>query len=379
MTRRERLMATLRGEPVDRPAVCFYEINGFDQDPSDADPFNIYSDPSWKPLLDLARERSDSVSRLGVGFAGTPPDPLEELTSVESWDEPGGSRFTRTTIRAGNRELTSTTRRDPDIDTTWTVEHLLKDLDDFRAWMDLPRAEFGGLPDVASVLAEERRVGEAGVVMIDCADPLCTIAQLFDFGTFSVIALTEPELTHRALEQVQSLALARTEAVAEALPGRLWRIVGPEYASPPYLPPRLFEEYVTRYDAPMVEAIQSRGGFARIHAHGNLREVLPHIAATGCTGIDPIEPPPQGDVSLASVRERYGEQMVLWGNIEASDLENLPADEFRAKVETALREGTAGSGRGFVLMPSACPYGRRLSPRALRNYELMIELAEGWS
>jgi uroporphyrinogen-III decarboxylase len=156
-------------------------------------------------------------------------------------------------------------------------------------------------------------------------------------------------------------------------------VVGPEYASPPYLPPRLFAEYVTRYDTPMVEAIQSRGGFARVHSHGRLRDVLDHIAATGCTGLDPVEPPHQGDVSLAYVREKYGEQMVLWGNIEASDLENLPAEKFRVKVETALREGTAGEGRGFVLMPSACPYGRELGDRALRNYELMLELTESFS
>ena len=34
---------------------------------------------------------------------------------------------------------------------------------------------------------------------------------------------------------------ATKEAVAKALPGRLWRIYGPEYAAPPYLPPRLFQ------------------------------------------------------------------------------------------------------------------------------------------
>ena len=31
----------------------------------------------------------------------------------------------------------------------------------------------------------------------------------------------------------------------------------------------------------------------------------------------------------------------------------------------------------FVLMPSACPYGRKLSALARRNYETMIELATG--
>jgi len=41
MTRRERLMATLEGKPVDRPAVSFYELNGLDEDPCNDDPFNI--------------------------------------------------------------------------------------------------------------------------------------------------------------------------------------------------------------------------------------------------------------------------------------------------------------------------------------------------
>ena len=100
------------------------------------------------------------------------------------------------------------------------------------------------------------------------------------------------------------------------------------------------------------------------------------MAETGALGLDPIEPPSQGDVTLAYVRERYGSQFVLFGNLEATDLENLPADLFKVKVETALREGTAGQGRGFVLMPSSCPYGRVLPDRALRNYQTMVELAE---
>ncbi|MCF7957058.1 MAG: hypothetical protein K9M57_01280 [Phycisphaerae bacterium] len=34
----------------------------------------------------------------------------------------------------------------------------------------------------------------------------------------------------------------------------------------------------------------------------------------------------------------------------------------------------AEQGRGFVLMPSACPYGRKLLPLALANYKKMVEM-----
>jgi uroporphyrinogen-III decarboxylase len=197
-------------------------------------------------------------------------------------------------------------------------------------------------------------------------------------GTFTVIALTEPALFRQLLERFAAALLPQTEAIARALPGRLWRIYGPEYASPPYLPPRLFREYVVPYVTPMVAAIRRYGGFARVHCHGRVKAILDDIAATGCMGLDPIEPPPQGDVELSYVRERYGQQMVLFGNLEASDIEFLPTPEFAHKIERALREGTAGSGHGFVLMPSACPYGRQLPELALRNYEKMVDLAENW-
>ena len=61
LTPRERLMATLRGEPIDRPPVSFYEIGGFRIDPSDPDPYNIYNSPDWQPLLKLAEERTDII------------------------------------------------------------------------------------------------------------------------------------------------------------------------------------------------------------------------------------------------------------------------------------------------------------------------------
>ena len=67
------------------------------------------------------------------------------------------------------------------------------------------------------------------------------------------------------------------------------------------------------------------------------------------------------------------------GNIEVSDIENLPTDQFAEKVRTALREGPNEAGRAFVLMPSASPYGRTITPLTLRNYETMVELAESFA
>ncbi len=392
MNRRERLMATLRGQSVDRPPVCFYEINGLDENADDSNQFNIYSDPSWKPLIDLAREKTDRIVMRSVPFRDTQsrvtkpqaswvplevlPDYMPGEQEEESWIDEKGSLLTKTTVMAPGRTLTSLTRRDPDVNTVWVLEPLLKSKEDLIALLELPTPEFRGEPDLSGVLQAEEELGDTGIVMIDIFDPLAVSFMLFEMGDFTVMALTEPKLFQRLLEFFFPVIQARVDAVSKALPGRLWRICGPEAAAPPFLSPRLFEQFVVSYDKPLVDSIHRHGGFARIHSHGRLKNVLDHIAATGCMGLDPIEPPPQGDVELSYVRQRYGQQMVLFGNLQIADIENLPTKTVRKKVATAIEQGTRGKGRGFVLMPSACPYGRKLTAATMQNYEAIVQMVE---
>jgi uroporphyrinogen-III decarboxylase len=375
MTRRERLMATLNGRPVDRPAVSFYEIGGWVAAPDDPDPFNIYSAPSWRPLLELAEQETDLVRMVSPGVKFRNADLRRTIFETQEYLE-AGSRFYRTTLRIGGRILTSLARRDPDVSTVWALEHPLKGVDDLKAYLELPDEALAEDVDVSNLLAADAEVGDRGIAMVDTGDPLCAAAPLFSLGDYTVAALTEPGLFHRLLEKLARPIYARTEAVARAFPGHLWRICGAEYATPPLLPPRLFEEYVVRYTGPMVRMIHEHGGFARIHCHGRIRDVLPMIVGMGAAATDPIEPPPQGNVELGYVRRKYGRDLVLFGNLEVADIENLEPPAFEKVVARSLREGTRGPGRGFVLMPTACPYGRQITPRTMANYRTMVRLAK---
>lgn len=375
-------MATLRGEPVDRPAVSFYEIGGFRIDASDPDPYNIYNSPAWQPLLQLAEEHTDIIRMMSpvrarsIDPTGSASGALWHEYFKEETRDDGETRVTRTELTVAGRTLTQVTKRERQINTVWTVEHLLKDADDLEAYLTIPDEVFEERIDTSPLEEEEAALGERGIVMVDTEDPLCAAAALFSMEDYSVLAFTETDLFHSLLEKMAARIQPRTAAVSRLFPGRLWRIYGPEYASEPYLPPRLFDAYVVRYVAPMIRAIQAHGGYARVHCHGRLRNILDLIAGMGADGLDPIEPPPQGDLELREVRQRHGRQLVLFGNLEIADIERLPAPRFAAKVRRALDEGTVGEGRGFVLLPSASPYGRELSPLAMRNYETMVRLAD---
>jgi uroporphyrinogen-III decarboxylase len=378
VTRRERLMATLRGEPVDRPPVNFYEIGGWTPDPDDPDPFNVFQGPGWRELLQFAEAETDLIRMIAPERTPAPDNPRDAFREVRITLE-GGSRYKRETWRVGGRVLTSLTRRDRDVATTWTLEPLLKDAEDVRAYLELPDAVFAYEISVANLKAAEVALGDAGIVMVDTHDPLCAAAGLFSMEGYTVLALTEPALFHRLLQKLARPLYASVQYVAQAFPGHLWRVVGSEYASEPFLPPSLYEAYEVRYTQPIIDAIQRYGGYARLHSHGRLAHILPAIAGMGVDGLDPIEPSPQGDVELGEVRRQYGGQMVLFGNIEASEIETLPLDLFERRVREALRQGTMGSGRGFVLMPSACPYGREINARVMANYRAMVRLTKAYS
>ncbi|HEY9186869.1 MAG TPA: uroporphyrinogen decarboxylase family protein [Bacteroidota bacterium] len=375
MTRKERLIKTLKGESVDRPPVSFYELNGLDEDINNKDPYNIYNDPSWKPLIELTKEKTDRIVIRSIIFNSFLPDVVSQFAEIEEYEK-NDSLYTIKKIKIGNKILQSRTRRDKDVNTVWTEEHFIKDIDDLKAILMLPFEQFSTNPDFESVLKTEEALSDTGIVMIDTPDPICLAASLFSMDEYTIMALSEPELFHNLLERFAFILYNYTNHIAQRLPNRLWRIYGPEYASEPFLPPRLFKEYVVKYDKLMIDMIHSTGGWARVHSHGNLRNILDLILEMGADAIDPIEPPPQGDVYLSYVREKYGKNFVLFGNLEITDIENLPPSEFSRKVYSAIEEGTRGDGRGFVLMPSSCPYGRFLSPMTLRNYEIICEIIE---
>ena len=368
-------MATLRGQPVDRPAVSFYEIGGWTFDTTDPDPFNIYNSPDWWPLIELAESETDLIRMLGPARIPAAGNSVDEFLKTETKMETG-SRVTTRTLTVAGRTLTSRTRHDPGVSTTWTLEYPLKDADDVRAYLQLPDSFFAYEYSTDPLIAAEKEVGDRGIVMVGIGDPIGATASLFSMEDYTVLGMIEPDLFHQLLQKQASHMYPMVEQIAQQFPGHLWRVVGSEYGSEPFWPPRLYGEYVARYTKPVVEAIQRHGGFARIHSHGRLKNILPYIVEMGAMGLDPVEPPPQGDMHLIDVRREYGADMVLFGNIESSDIELLPPPEFEKRVERALREGTAGQGRGFVLMPSACPYGRRISADVMANYETMVRLAK---
>ncbi|NLG23899.1 MAG: hypothetical protein GX558_00975, partial [Clostridiales bacterium] len=293
--------------------------------------------------------------------------PIESDTSRE-----GAVRtITHRAQTPSGRVLTATDRIYDGVHTTWHTEHWCKTPDDVDAYLSIPfvPVEY----DASGYAAMRAETGDHGIIMASVGDPACTAMEIMEFGEATVWALSEPDHYKETMDELHRRNMINLENLLAAGPVDLYRICGPEYLTPPYLPPRYFERFVAPYVADMVALIHRHGSLARIHSHGRIGRVLDMIRSCGADALDPIEGPPDGDIELAEVKERIGDTMCLFGNLQLKLLENGAEREVREAVRRAM--DAAKGDTGYVIMPTASPINVPLNPNTERNYKVFIETA----
>jgi hypothetical protein len=162
----------LWGKAADRPPVSFYEIGAYNYDSDDPNTYNVHNDPSWRPLIELAEEQTDIMRVFTPRENRSVDAALGECLQTETWKE-CGRRFVRPTVTIGKRRLSSLVRRDAVVDTHWTLEHLLKNVADLELFLDLSDEALAWRSDARGIESDDAQLGEAGIVTLDIADPLC--------------------------------------------------------------------------------------------------------------------------------------------------------------------------------------------------------------
>ncbi len=151
---------------------------------------------------------------------------------------------------------------------------------------------------------------------------------------------------------------------------------GAELATPPMMSPELFDAFVVKYDSRLFDLVHRYAGLVRVHCHGNVKDALSKFIDMGADALDPLEPPPQGDIEMDDAKRICGGRMTLLGNIEFSDLETLTPMEIEEKVKRAICDG--GKER-FILYPASRSISAltdRFTANAIRYVEAGIKYGE---
>lgn len=376
MTAKERILRVLHGELADR--VPIYTQIPFALGPDGFRPgaFHGYADhdnwreddPAYWRLVGRMERECDNF------FVWRPPCmqsdqvfiPVSQVREQPEIEREGMVIKTQT-LQIGARELRCVRGCRPGTGHTWVLEHFCKEPDDARLLLDLP---WDGFPaEIGDFFELEARLGERGVIWVTIPSPILIVCRLFDPTEFLILPLTEAALLHRLLEVAAARIQANLQALLDAGVGPIIRFGGAEHCTPPMMSPQLFDDFVVRYDSPLMQMAKQRGRLVAVHCHGRIRHALRRFREMGVDQTDPVEQPPDGEVTLAEAREISAGQITLTGNVQIRELATLAPQAIGRRVRAIIEE--AGPKR-LIVTTTGTPL-EAIPPAIEENYHALID------
>ena len=385
MTGRQRLLAALRGEPVDRPPIWLREGFNIGADPMGEPMEDVLGagggqelligwkrDPAYQELFSFVSPHVEVMRSWGTGgvinrFLMIPPEHIHreerqidhDTIHVDGRvDTPKGPLKFRDEIRRG-------------INTYWQVEPLVRSVEDLDKLASVPFQLDGQALSrhVGQFREAHRRLGDRGLMRLEYPSPIVAISATMELQSFLYLSAAERGLYHQLLEEITRRLLEVTDVLFGG--GRLDTIVnlgGSEQCTPPLMAPDAFDEYVVPYDGQIIRRLKEYGVLVNMHCHGRVCHALKGMVQMGVDSTDPVEIPPGGDVTMREARELTQGRLTLIGNLEFDELERGSEEHIRRRVREILAAGT----RRLVVGASAGPISA-VTPQLARNYRAWIE------
>ncbi len=183
---------------------------------------------------------------------------------------------------------------------------------------------------------------------------------------FSYRIADDPASVHAEAEAMCREAIARDKRLLDA--GLDGFILCSDYCfnQGPFLSPRMFGEFVTPYLARLIRAIRDYGGYAIKHTDGNIMPILDQLVSTQPHALHSLDP--MAGVDIREVKEKYGSQVALCGNVHCAAMQTGTEEEVIASAEYCLTY--AKPGGGYVFCTSNIPF----KGLPLERYMLVLEV-----
>jgi len=365
MTPRQRLLATMRGETPDRVPIV---LPGF----------QLSSRPALKAIHDpyrhLIAERvfQDMHFDVGVGSAVnrylvTPPQRMRHERKVLG----NGSYETHGVIDTPKGELTFLSRWDPVSHTSWTIQYPCETHADIEKiasvpWEMPPGVKPPQLDDLPPAFDQR------GIVKTGISSPFVCVAGMMPYQTFLMMCATDLDLMIELTEVCRQRILA-VLGVLFSKPGieYVW-IGGSEWVTPPMGSPALYDALVQEQERSIIDYVHEHSdAVVHIHCHGHVRHTIGRCIERGAEFTEPVEPPPDGDITMAAAKALAAGRITLGGNIES----RVTCYESEETVEQAARAAFEGGKKRFILRPTEGP-SPVLGEREFHNWMRIIDVWE---
>lgn len=211
---------------------------------------------------------------------------------------------------------------------------------------DLDRMEFPDPNDPDLYEDAKKVVAEKGDYACAAAIKLGVAPTLVSMGleAFSFAVVDDPGFVHEVLRRYTDWQLIVTENLIKLGVDFLWSFDDVAYKTGPFCSKTMFREFLLPAIQRVSEAITIPWVF---HSDGNIMPILDDLLTLGMQGLHPLEP---GPMDLALVKEKYGEQICIIGNVSVDRLSAGSPEEIDRIVQESIQ--TAGPGGGYMVSSS---------------------------
>ena len=355
MTSRERLLAALRGQDVDRLPWSPFLAYWWEHQP--------------KELQDLGQIRffrelgADALLR---GF--TTPFSCSDLWGQSSYNtfsqripncEVRRSEFgddVRVWFETPVGTLTQLGRRSEIGNTRFLIEHPVKRQEDYKILSYIVE-RMVIVPDYTAVENEIAAVGDDGLSVPLLSPfgktPFQSLVEHFVGTEQLVFDLMDYPGEVEALLAVMSARAEEAVRIAAASPAEAF--ITWEDSSTTNVSPALFRRYIFPQMKRWAEIVHDADKLLLHHACGHLKALLPIIAEEGVDAVESLSPPPTGNVEIWDAQAVLGQKTGLIGGIEPVHFLNLDLLGLRVYVEELLER--MDHRRWILANSDSCPPG----------------------
>lgn len=367
LTSRERIMRIFYNKTPDRPAIKLWGL----------EPDQELKHPAYEEIYRLGIQYTDLVpyaeSPINLLFGGKWDD-ISEI-EVKQTDSDEWIDIETKVHLPGGRTLKSIYRRSTIGKPGRIMEFFIKEPDDLSEIIKIPYEPYPFNPK--SFFEMENKVADRGVTTFILPEPVYHLQRYMGSENLAVMSRDCRDLI---IETLNMMAKRVKLHVIEAFKSDIKTIMGwtgPEICIPPLMSLDDFEDFVFAIDKPIIDLVHESGGRFWVHSHGKMSNVIERFAEMGVDVLNPIEPPPMGDINLEDAFCKVGDRMGLEGNIEVGELMLSSNERIKYLVRNALDIGKR-YGR-FILCPSS-GYMETPEPsdKLIENFVTYIEEATSY-
>ncbi|MBW8012604.1 MAG: hypothetical protein FVQ83_15420 [Chloroflexi bacterium] len=169
--------------------------------------------------------------------------------------------------------------------------------------------------------------------------PLTAGFMAMGFERFFSLLIKNPDFVHKVLEARTDYCIALYQQAISL--GAELVVLGDDAAhrDGPMISPSMWREFIMPYHSRIVEELEVPVIW---HSDGNILPLLPYAIEAGFVGFHGLEP--AAGINLSKVKQEYGQDLVLVGNIDVGVLCANNMEAVRQEVHRCLEQGAPGGG-----------------------------------